>query len=318
MTEEETKSEPTLSESVRAIWVRVRGKIDTLGRWRVIVVVALALSFALILMAYLGVESQPVPPPPLPPAPPQYSDESLFKDPGVQRFLLGLAACVLGIALLAFTYDVGKIRLSAQSLAHRRNVMFVFCVVLLAEIFSVNIGETLGIKTSPSETPGIKTSPGEAQDMNSYAYGILGFFLIYSFVEYCFTFSSDYLRSRADWKKNDSVVHGSAVFMIGLYRVLFDILLPALALAYVLTFFLTETKTFVFMAKQAIACKHPELERAPKDSINWAKQSLDEIEARFPDAKHAADDVRSAIDATSTSAESTSWFTCSRQPMNNP
>ena len=297
---------PTLRARASATWDQARRKIDALGRWRVVIVVALALGVALVLIAFLGAEPQPAPAPPT-----RQSTENPLKNPGVQRFILGLAAVALAIALVAFTYDVGKIRLSAQSLAHRRNVMFAFSVVLLAEIFSVNIGETLGIKTSSNATRA-------TADVNSFAYGILGFFLIYSFVEYCFTFSSDYLRSRADWKKNDGVVHGSAVFMIGLYRVLFDILLPALALAYVLTFFLTETKTFAFMAKEVIACKHPELEAAPIKSINWATSSLDEIDARFPDAKHATADARRAIEATATTAglsQSTSWFTCSRRSV---
>ncbi|MCU0730500.1 MAG: hypothetical protein MUE84_02815 [Hyphomonas sp.] len=317
----ERNQPPTLLERMSKTWEKTKQEIDALGRWRVVIVAALALGAALAFIAFLGTESRPAPqqldelkdrPTPTPEARKNLfdllADPSILKDPGVQRFILGFAALALAVVLLAFTYDVGKIRLSAQSLAHRRNVMFAFSIVLLTEIFAVNIGETLGIVTNDK--------PKAPVEVDSFANGILGFFLIYSFVEYSFTFASDYIRSRADWKTNDGVVQGSAVLLIGIYRVLFDILLPTLALAYVLMFFSKETIDFASMAKDAIACKRPTLEADPMESIEWAKSKLDEFEARYPDAKHAIADMRLAIEATENTAElnkSSSWFACSRR-----
>jgi hypothetical protein len=260
--------------------------------------VVIALAFLIIF--WLGSSSTPRPTPAIEPSP--------LTDPAVQRALLGFAVLVLATLLLVLMHDVGKVALSGQSLAHRRNIMFAFALLLLAETFAIDIGATLGIQTSK-----VKGVP--AAGLNSFALGILGFFLLYSAVEYAFTFSADYLRSRSDWNRSESVTQGLAVTIIGLYRVLFDITLPALAVAYVVTFFGGETRAFVLTAKNAVACKHPDVVLVREASLQRIDSTLTRLERGYPDARPALYDIRSAVrtvDSLASGAEISAWFRCSR------
>lgn len=341
---------------------RLHAHIQSLGRSRVLIIVAMAMLACLLLAASLRDG-----PPPAPVShavttgdwteePPVKALIALMKKPETQRVLLITAAAVVVLLLVLFTLGIGAISLSAQSLAHRRNVMFAFSLILLSEVFAIDIGATLGIKSlgSPSSSGEVEkicvclgcpatekdvalaaayrpcvhprddaattsTAPSgkdkeSTRDINRYAYGVLGFFLIYSFIEYCFTFASDYMRTREAGRRNVRTAFGGpAIFVIGLYRLAFDILIPALAFTYVMAFFAGPAKEFAIAAKNAIVCKHPEVRAAPEESLARLGKILDDIEQRFPDAKHAVADARLALEATASTSyatQSQAWLSC--------
>ena len=98
-------------------------------------------------------------------------------------FTVAVALSILAFVIflkysLVFLYQVGKIRLSPQSVAHRRNVMLATSMMLLTEIFKIDMKEIVKHIGIPPEA-------------SSFATGVLCFFVFYSLIEYCFSFASD-------------------------------------------------------------------------------------------------------------------------------
>ena len=302
-------------------WNTALVRVESFGRARVLMTIALALAAAFLIILYLGAAAEPPvtpqpppitqqPPPPLEPPSVPAADENPLTDPAFQRILLGVAALMVVFVLIVITIGVGTISLSTQSLAHRRNVMFAFSLLLLAEVFAVDIGKTLSIVTKDPEGT-------SSLDLNIYAYGILGFFLIYSYVEYCFTFASDYMRTASRPSGKRGVFTDTAFFAIGIYRVIFDILLPTLALAYVVQFFPVQVGHFAGKVRDAIVCKRTAIAEAPGASLARIEQILADIELRFPDAKPAVSDARIALETATSStylSQPKAWFSCSQPP----
>jgi uncharacterized membrane protein len=307
-----------------------------LGRWKMIAAFFTALILVFVAAFYFSVEDQPTTtqqkaqitqqePENLPDIHREQSDnnrqsqsqpnllkawetaQQILKEPLTQRILLIGIGLVLAFILLLFVHDIGSIRLYAQSLAHRRNVMFTFSLLLMAEVFKIDIVSTLGLEFK-------EDSALDSKDINQFAYGILGFFLLYSFVEYCFTFSSDYLRSRSTSKGGKARIDDAGMLVVGLYRVIFDIILPTLAAAYVLIFFFDQTTLFVETSKNSIACIHPDIESAPTVSLGVIRDSLADIKNQCQDCGPAIQDAEQAlakINTTISGTFSSMWFTCS-------
>jgi len=224
---------------------------------------------------------------------------------------------------LLLIYDVGKITLSTQSVAHRRNVLFAFSVIILAEVFAVDISGTLGLEHKEIiEHAAVNQQITEApiennseNNLNPYAYGVLGFFLIYSFIEYVFTFASDYLKSRDEWNANKSASKtdgGIAILVIGIYRVLFDIILPLMALLFVLVYLYDQTEAFVKEASTNIVCPREELIMLPEIANDKINSSLEEIAVMCPKCDPAIQDVKKSMLMVSenTQPNVSNWFNC--------
>ncbi len=236
-------------------------------------------------------------------------------DPEVQWYLLLGALAVLSVFFFLLMYNIGKITLSSQSLAHRRNVLIAACVLILTLMFPLDIAETLGLRlTSPAKvSASVCTTKCAGATLDSlecqtacaakadaertgsetetqlnpkkYIYGILAFFLLYSFVEYFFTFASDYLKSVAEWDTKEIKLGAfgkGSLLLIGAYRMLFDILLPLFAAVYVSVFFHKQALSFLERARDAVTCNSPETPTFMREYQAEADRLLEVSERECP------------------------------------
>ncbi len=304
-------------EKTIAFFTDIYERFQRLGNWRIAIILIVILGIFILMFGGSTPEEAVVNPPPEPQS--QQPQENPLEDPVIQRILLiGLILLFLWLVVLLI-YDVGKITLSLQSIAHRRNVLFAFSVIILAEVFVIDISAMLGLQlgemaeTNTTNEVTTQTST-KKNDLNRYAYGVLGFFLIYSFIEYVFTFASDYFKSRDDWnaKKSESKTEGGiSIFIIGIYRAFFDVILPILALLYVCFFVFEHTSKFVDVAAKTIVCSPKKLTKLEKkqDEIN---SSIEEIAGMCPKCDPAIQDLKKGLELLSGDKQLSvkDWFNC--------
>ncbi len=272
--------------------LELKERFSDLGPWKYFVI-----PLCIVLVWVFLPDGSPPPPPVTvePPVQPPFFETKAF-----QRIALFAAAALLLLTVITFVYDVGKIHLSAQTIGHRRNVLLALSIIILAEVFQINIAQMLSLnvndQTNVSEgvLPQTLMNP---ESINTYAFGVLGFFCVYSFIEYAFTFISDYLRSRSEWKKNgsNSGGAGAAVFVIGVYRSIFDILLPSVAFLFVVVHYWPQTEIFVDRMANELICGRAKLADTPEIYRSKILNSLDDIEKMCPKCSYATTDLRDSF-----------------------
>ncbi len=131
-------------EKTIAFFTDIYERFQRLGNWRIAIILIVILGIFILMFGGSTPEEAVVNPPPEPQS--QQPQENPLEDPVIQRILLiGLILLFLWLVVLLI-YDVGKITLSLQSIAHRRNVLFAFSVIILAEVFVIDISAMLGLQ----------------------------------------------------------------------------------------------------------------------------------------------------------------------------
>ena len=149
-----------------------------------------------------------------------------------------VAGAVLFVVSYTYIYyKAGTVSLSPQSLAHRRNLLFSFVLMILIEKFGLEINNFLKM--------------GGTLD-NEMAKGILGALAVFFFFEYIYNFFFDLIKSinDTDLKKDSPLIlrvlfRDIWILIIGNFRFFFDFVVPTAAFLLIMAAYHTQSIEFM-------------------------------------------------------------------------
>ena len=292
---------------------RTREQLTTLGVLKYLMIFS---GVCLLLIPILfSVSSNSVFPPTLPSPPSELT--TIFETKDFQRFILFARIVFLLFATLWFIYDAGKIQLSAQAISYRRSVLLILSMIIAIKVFDIKISEILG-DISNQASKSLEVNPAaikqQSESIDTYVFGILGFFGIYSFIGYLFTFISDYLRSRLDWKKGDYALGRIMVFIVGMYRSIFDVILPIAAFVFIISNCWQQTEIFINKTANKLFCDRAVQANIPEISHQKILESLNDLEKSCPKCSYAITDIKNTVDMVDISKFEFNWKAMQCEP----
>jgi len=152
--------------------------------------------------------------------------------------LAGLVFLIMFIGFSVFLLTVvGKLRLTLQTVIHRRNILFVGLMCLLMEIFDVI--PRMSFFVMPDD---------RVDQLVPVLQGGLVLYCIYTFVEYLYCLYGDALTAYYEVKelKNKKMASGLSFLFapVGLLRLTFDLMLPTFAFLFVLSLYTNQLNNF--------------------------------------------------------------------------
>ncbi len=202
------------------------------------------------------------------------------------KYYYALALILFALFFILFYRRIGLITLSLQSISHRRNLLFSLFLVILIEVYQLDISRLFN-------TEGNK-------NIEEATMGILCFFALYSFVEYFHNFTLDYIKA-----KNDSTILPENtffrgfklidiwLFLLGNYRFLFDIILPLAACSFIVLSYQQDMVKFVkvsysFSEERLVNSlhKHPN----QKEQLEHLKQQSADVTGQLKDVYNEIED----------------------------